>query len=101
MFARMSAFRGNTERLAEGVSIFSEKILPETEKQPGFVGALLLADPVGEVAYSLTFWESEEALDARTERARELAETVARDLEMELTVSKCEVAFSKFPALVA
>lgn len=99
MFARMSVFRGDVGRLAEGVAMFREKILPETESQPGFAGALLLADREGEAAYSLTFWETEEARDARKERGRELAEMAARELGMELTVHELEVPFARFPAL--
>ncbi len=98
MFVRMAAFKGDMERMDEGVSIFSEKILPETETQPGFAGAMLLVDRDGGVAYSLTFWDSEEALEARRERANEWSSSVARDFRLELDVSKCEVAVARFPA---
>jgi hypothetical protein len=101
VFARLSTFKGSMERLEEGVSLFTEKILPETEKQPGFAGALLLADRESGVAYSLTLWESKEALEARRDRARELAEMAARETGTQLHVSTCEVAVSKFPSLVA
>lgn len=101
MFARIATFKGSVERLDEGVPIFTERILPEKEQQPGFVGSLILHDDEAGLAHSLTFWETEEALDARTERANELAEMVARELDMELKVSKCEVAFSEFPALTS
>jgi heme-degrading monooxygenase HmoA len=102
MFVRLSKFQGSMAVVDQGVSLFRDRILPETEEQPGYEGALLLVDREGGVVYSLTFWETEEALEGRRPRANELAEMAARETGTQLVeVGKCEVAVSRFPAVAA
>lgn len=101
MFARVTTFRGGAARLAEGTELFREQVVPEDEKQPGFAGALLLADRDAELSYAVTFWDSEEAMVATDELGKQLAEAAARELELSAEIGHFEVLFSKLPAVVA
>jgi heme-degrading monooxygenase HmoA len=101
VFARVSTFKGGMERLDEGIALFRDRVVPEDEKQPGFEGALLLVDREARVSRAVTFWHSEEELNATSELGKRLAETAAHELELEVEVSTCEVPFARLPALVA
>ena len=101
MFARVCTFRGGGPRFDEGVALFRDQVVPEDEKQPGFEGALLLANPACEVSYAITFWRSEEDLAATRDLGWRLAEMTAHELEVEVAVASFEVAFANLPALVA
>lgn len=97
MFARLSTFTSSLERLDEGIAVLRDKVLPEIEKQPGFDGAMLLAGVDADIAYTITFWKSEEALATTAESGTRLAELAAQQLDLEVQVANCEVAFAKFP----
>lgn len=101
MFARLSAFTSSLERLDEGIAVLRDKVLPEIEKQPGFDGAMLLAGVDAEIAYAVTFWKTEEELAATAESGQRFAEMAARQLDLDVQVTNCEVAFAKFPTGVA
>lgn len=91
MFARASMFKGGFERLQEGVELFRDRVVPEVEKQPGFAGAFLLADPDADTAYAVTLWEDEEALRASDELGKRLAEAAAEQLGLQVTIRYPEV----------
>jgi heme-degrading monooxygenase HmoA len=101
MLARVFIHKGVGERYNEGVELYREKVVPEVEKQPGFAGALLLANRDADLAYSITFWESEEALHATDELGKQLAEAAAKELHSEFSEGHFTVEVSKLPALVA
>ena len=101
MFARLSTFTSSLERLDEGIELLRDNLLPEIEKQPGFDGAMLLAGVDAEIACAVTFWKSEEALAASAESGQRVAEMAAQQLDLEVQVTNCEVAFAKFPTGVA
>ncbi|SRR6266545_2142750 len=101
MFARLSTFTSSLEKLDEGIAVLRDRVLPEIEKQPGFDGAMLLAGVDADVAYTVTFWKSEEALTATAESGKRLAEMAAQELDLQVEVANCEVAFAKFPTGVA
>lgn len=100
MFARVSTLKGIAgERYDEGVEFYRDKTVPEIEEQPGFTGALLLADRDADVAYAITFWESKDAMLSSADAARKLASGAAGQLDADVSVEMLEVAFSKLPAL--
>lgn len=77
--------------------MFREQVLPEVERQPGFEGAVLMADDDAQVAYSITFWKSEEELAATADSSKRLAEMAAQQLGVQVQIAHCEVPFAKFP----
>ena len=101
MFARISTFKGGSERLEEGVELFRDKVVPEDEKQPGFAGAFLLADREADLAYAVTLWESEEALHATDALGKQLASSAAEQLGLDVSVASAEVPFFKVATPVA
>jgi heme-degrading monooxygenase HmoA len=72
MFARVSTYQGDTERLLEG---FRRTTEPLTQFE-GFERAYFLTDPAAGRAMTVTFWDSADAMAATAEwagRAREHA----------------------------
>lgn len=100
MFARLSTFTGDAGQLEEGICMFRDQVLPELEKQPGFEGAVLMADDDAQVAYSITFWKSEEELAATADSGKRLAEMAAQQLGVKVQIAHSDVPFAKFPAAV-
>jgi heme-degrading monooxygenase HmoA len=60
MYARVSRYSGDAERLAAGF----EAVTGELERIDGFAQAFFLTDRESARAISITLWESKEALDA-------------------------------------
>lgn len=73
MFARVSAYRGETDQLVDG---FRRTIAP-LEEQIGFVRALFLTRQDDRTAMSITVWESEAALSSSAEWAAKAREHAA------------------------
>ena len=68
MFARVSRYRGDAERMRAGF----ESVTAELEQIEGFHQAFFLTDPEHERAVSITLWESRAALDASADRAHQM-----------------------------
>jgi heme-degrading monooxygenase HmoA len=68
MFARVSTYRGDGDRLLQG---FAEVTGP-LEAIDGFARAYFMVDRAGGKGMSITVWESEEALNASAAKADEL-----------------------------
>lgn len=64
MHARTVTFQSEPDRLAEGVRLYQESVVPAATRQPGFQGALLLVDRAAGRAISITLWETEADLIA-------------------------------------
>ena|ERR1700730_2592376 len=62
MFVRASTITGDPARADEGTRFYTEQMVPAVKEEPGFLGALLLADRVTGKSLGLTFWETREAL---------------------------------------
>jgi heme-degrading monooxygenase HmoA len=90
MYARVAQVRIQSERIDEATEIYRERVVPALVEQPGFRGALLLAQPESGRGISITLWESEAArttsevsgfYDAQLARfAGMFSETPVRDL---------------------
>ncbi|MCW3047224.1 MAG: hypothetical protein JWO74_1508 [Solirubrobacterales bacterium] len=68
MFARVSRYRGDADRLLAGF----ESVRAELEQLEGFAQAFFLTDRDNSRAMSITLWESEAALQASAERAHRM-----------------------------
>jgi heme-degrading monooxygenase HmoA len=65
VFARLTLLEIDTVRIPTeaAVEVFKQEVLPDLQKQPGYLGVLVMSTPVGRGAL-LSFWESEEAAEA-------------------------------------
>jgi heme-degrading monooxygenase HmoA len=68
MFARVSRYQGDAERLRAGF----ESVSSELEEIDGFSRAYFLADSESGRGVSITLWDTHETLDASAERAHEM-----------------------------
>lgn len=64
MFARVISVTVRHGSTAEVAQVYRERVVPAARSQPGFKGALLLANPGTDKIVSITLWESREALEA-------------------------------------
>jgi heme-degrading monooxygenase HmoA len=77
MFARVSRLQENIDDLDEGVRVFREKLLPQVEAIPGFVGLQQLVNRTTGETLAVTFWDSEEAMGASESQADQIREEAA------------------------
>ncbi len=62
MFARVTTFEGDPERMEEGARLFSEEVIPWLRDATGFRGWIVLLDRERRRSLGLTFWATEEAM---------------------------------------
>jgi heme-degrading monooxygenase HmoA len=61
MYARMVIGEANNEeQVLEFARIYTDEVLPELEKEPGFGSARLMVEEDGRMAVSLTLWQTRE-----------------------------------------
>ena len=61
MYARMVIGEANSEeQVQEFARIYTNEVLPELEKEPGFAAARLMVEEDGRMAVSLTLWKTRE-----------------------------------------
>lgn len=95
MFARVSRYRGDAERLRQGF----EAVTPELETVEGFARAFFLADRGSSRAMSITLWETAEALEASAERAHRMRTQAAEPSDATIeSVESYEVVLTADPA---
>ena len=65
MFTRLTLLEIDTVRIPmdAAVGVFTQEVLPELKRQPGYLGVLVLTTPLGRGAL-LSFWETEQAAEA-------------------------------------
>ncbi len=97
MFARVSTYRGETERLLEGFRRTTEPLA----QLDGFERAYFLTDDAAGEAMTVTLWDSEAAMEASAEWASKAREHAAHDSGADIeSVRTYEVALSaEKPAL--
>jgi heme-degrading monooxygenase HmoA len=77
--ARVSTFEGPPDQIDKGLRYIREEILPTAfQEDEGFKGALALADRQSGKMFTITFWESEEAMRANEEEANRLRNDIAQ-----------------------
>lgn len=64
MFARVISVTVRHGTVEEFARVYRERVMPAARSQPGFKGALLLANPGNDKVVSITLWETREALEA-------------------------------------
>ena len=85
MHARMSTLEGSPDELDEGVRDVKEHVLPLLRQQDGFKGFITLGDRQSGELIGITFWESEQAMQAseevgertRSDTAEDMGDTIA------------------------
>ncbi len=70
MHARVSTYEGQADELVKGF----DSVTASLEALDGFSKAYLLVDRAGGRGMSITFWDSEDALNASVERANQMRE---------------------------
>ena len=76
MFARVSLLQGSPEQLAKAIGI---PILPEVQQMRGFKGAYALLDRKNGKGILMTLWDTEEAMQASAERAKQIRGQIATE----------------------
>jgi heme-degrading monooxygenase HmoA len=85
MHARMSTLDGPPDRMDEGLRHVREHVLPLLQQQDGFKGFVALGDRQSGKLIGVSFWESEQAMQAaeevgdrtRRESAEAMGDTIA------------------------
>jgi hypothetical protein len=67
MFARVSQFAVEPERLQQGRRAVEDHVIPALRMQPGYSGGLLLGDAQSGKVLTVSLWETEEAMHATDE----------------------------------
>jgi heme-degrading monooxygenase HmoA len=67
MFARVTQFAVNSERLQQGRHALEDHVVPALRMQPGYIGGLLLGNPESDKLLTVTLWENEETMHATDE----------------------------------
>jgi hypothetical protein len=71
MYARVNATEWNPDKVAAGMQLTEERIIPAYQEHPGFRGYILLTEPGGgEKAMAITLWDTEEQLASSAGIAR-------------------------------
>jgi len=71
VYARATTYRGSPEQVQEAVVHYEEGV-PSTREIAGNRGVVLLVDRAAGKGVGITFWDSEEAMQASRKRADEL-----------------------------
>jgi hypothetical protein len=61
VIARVTTFEGDPERMAEGVRIYREEVVPWLRDSTGFRGVIILVDHENERGLGISFWTTMEA----------------------------------------
>ncbi len=93
MFARSSTLEASPDQMDEALRHLREQVLPLLQRQDGFKGFIAFADRQTGRATGVSFWESEQAMQASEEAGdRTRSETAqASDGEV-VSVERYEVA---------
>ena len=67
MHARMSTLEGSTEEMDEALRDVREHVMPQLKQQEGFKGFIALGNHQSGELIGITFWESEQAMQASEE----------------------------------
>jgi hypothetical protein len=67
MFARVSQFAVNPERLQQGSRAVEDHVIPALRMQSGYSGGLLLGNPRSGKVLTVSLWETEQEMHATDE----------------------------------
>jgi quinol monooxygenase YgiN len=97
MYARVNATEWDPEKVAEGIRLTEEVIIPSYEKEAGFRGYFLLTEPGGERAMAITMWETEEDMERSAAVARAMIPKLKDVLRAPPETRNFEVMFNVQP----
>lgn len=99
MHARASTITGAPGQGDEERRMFETELLGQLEQVDGFRGVLALADSDSGKSLVVTFWDSEEAMQASEERANQMRSDAASRIGATAPpqVDRYEVVFHKAP----
>jgi heme-degrading monooxygenase HmoA len=93
VYARVNRFEDRPQDLDEAERFAEQKIVPQLETVPGFVGVLSLVDRATGTSLAITFWETEQAMHASETEARRLRRDLSDGAGSEVrAVDRYEVA---------
>lgn len=78
MFARVTRYEGSPDRIDEAARFVQEQLLPAARQMRGFKGGYWVVDRRTGRGFSMTLWESEEAMQA-TEAGADQLRSQAQD----------------------
>ncbi len=94
MFARVTTVQASPNHIEEMLRYVREEVLPANQAQAGFKGMHHLVDRKSGRMLGITLWETEEALRATEDTARERrAGALGRGASAEPTAEVYEVSF--------
>lgn len=67
MIARVTIFHVKPEKVEEAIKLYETSVIPDAKKQNGFAGGYLLTDRASGRGMSLTFWQTQEDVNASEE----------------------------------
>jgi hypothetical protein len=99
MFARLTTIEADRDRIEEGLALLREQVVGQGPPQPGSHGAYVLVDRATAHVVTLTFWDTEEDLEASEDWAAEVRLRFADTLwtQSPPTVEVFEVAIQPQP----
>jgi hypothetical protein len=85
VYARVTTFEGDPQRIEEGIRLFRDEVIPWLRDSTGFRGWIVLLDRGNRRARGISFWETEEAMQADEKSGGALRDEVAENLELPMT----------------
>ncbi len=99
MFARVTRFEGRSpDAIDDGIRNAREYILPAFREMTGFRGLLALVDRSSGNWMAVTMWETEDAMRATEDPARQFGDQALVTGETRISVEQYEVAFIEVEA---
>ncbi len=81
MFARVSTIQGTPDRIDEGISNYKKMVIPTMKNMAGFKQALLMVDRKSGKTVGITFWDTEQNIQASTSAGDKLMSQLAKAVE--------------------
>lgn len=92
MFARLTTIQGKVDKIADGIRLVENDVIPATKVQPGFKNGYWCVDRKTGRMLALTLYGSEKELDASEAAAATVRKTATEKLGFEvMSVERFEV----------
>jgi len=92
MHARVTISETPVDKVDLAVKLINEEIIPAAKKIPGYKGGYWLGDRSSGKGVTITLWESEEALKAGEDAAKQLRSEAAKKLDLKIgSIDRYEV----------
>ena len=92
MHARVTISETPVDKVDLAVKLINEEIIPAAKKIPGYKGGYWLGDRSSGKGITITPWESEEALKAGEDAAKQLRSEAAKKLDLKIgSIDRYEV----------